>query len=408
MKTIEFRDRSKRAPGGELRIFLGRPNGRAHLRELEDQRDLLRRLAKRGEYDVLQAISARVVTPAQVALLIDRHGMDDYRKKLDLSPAPNVPNLDAHVERFLTQVPKKGTRETYNQGLRCLRDFTVEGKRLGERPWHTVRLHHIKDAQTGVTARYAAATSRTYTAAWSAFFEWAMHREEGEAQDAGREPVLAANPVTRARSWLTVHPTRQRFLTHAEFDRLLEVASVPMKAQYAAVTLCGLRGGEFHNLPPAHVHTTHVHVGPVGSWVPKGYPRVQRGVRDVPVHPERLRPLLEHHREEFAGKETFFVNPRTGKQWIHTAWREQFYRDARAAGLKTGSSKDAVTPHTMRHTFASWLAQADVQLLKIAQLLGDTVDMVSKYYAHLLPSDLDATVLRLFVPLADHTNGNRP
>lgn len=395
MRTVEFRDRSKRAPDGELRIFLGRAAGR-ELRTLEGQRDLLRRLAKRGEYDVLQAISNRVVTPAQVELLIDRHGMDDYRKKLDLAPAPNVPTLDQHVERFLTQVPKAGTRRTYRLGIGYLRDFKVEGKRLGDRPWHTVRQHHVKDAQTAVAGVLAPATARTYTAAWSAFFKWANHREEGEALDAGRDPLLAANPVHKARSWLTVHPTRQRFLLHEEFDRLLEVASGPMRAQYATLTLCGLRSGELRNLPPAHVRDTHVHVGPWGSWVPKGYPRVQRGVRDVPVHPNRLRPLLEEHREEFAGADVFFVNPRTGKAWTEVAFRKQFLRDCAAAGMKPGSSGDGVTPHTCRHTFASWLAQADVQLLKIAQLLGDTVEIVSRYYAHLLPTDMDRTVLRLF------------
>jgi hypothetical protein len=170
-------------------------------------------------------------------------------------------------------------------------------------------------------------------------------------------------------------------------------------------------GGELRNLPPAHVHPTHVHVGPWGEWSPKGYPRVKRGVRDVPVHPERLRPLLEEHREEWAGKVTFFVNPRTGEPWEAGAFREQFYRDATAAGLKTGSSGDAVTPHTCRHTFASWLARQDVQLIKIARLLGDTVDMTERYYSHLLPSDLDATVLRLFAgpaqPIDPQSNGKR-
>ncbi len=50
---------------------------------------------------------------------------------------------------------------------------------------------------------------------------------------------------------------------------------------------------------------------------------------------------------------------------------------------------------TLRHTFASWLAQKDIQLLKIAKLMGDTVAIVESTYAHLLPTDLRGAVERL-------------
>lgn len=44
-----------------------------------------------------------------------------------------------------------------------------------------------------------------------------------------------------------------------------------------------------------------------------------------------------------------------------------------------------VTPHTMRHTFASLLASADHSIFKIATYLGDEVRVVQKHYAKLLP-----------------------
>jgi integrase len=48
-----------------------------------------------------------------------------------------------------------------------------------------------------------------------------------------------------------------------------------------------------------------------------------------------------------------------------------------------------VTPHVMRHTFASLLASHSVSIYKIAKWLGDGVEVTQKHYAHLLPKDAD-------------------
>lgn len=50
---------------------------------------------------------------------------------------------------------------------------------------------------------------------------------------------------------------------------------------------------------------------------------------------------------------------------------------------------DWVTPHVMRHTFASLLASKGVSIYKIALWLGDDVRVVQKHYAKLLPKDED-------------------
>jgi site-specific recombinase XerD len=50
---------------------------------------------------------------------------------------------------------------------------------------------------------------------------------------------------------------------------------------------------------------------------------------------------------------------------------------------------DWVTPHIMRHTFASLLASKGVSIYKIAVWLGDDVRVVQKHYAKLLPKDED-------------------
>ena len=49
---------------------------------------------------------------------------------------------------------------------------------------------------------------------------------------------------------------------------------------------------------------------------------------------------------------------------------------------------DKVVFHTLRHTFASYLAIKGVDLYRIAKLLGDTFQVVEKRYAHLQPKHL--------------------
>lgn len=51
--------------------------------------------------------------------------------------------------------------------------------------------------------------------------------------------------------------------------------------------------------------------------------------------------------------------------------------------------------HKLRHTFASHLAQAGVDLYRIAKLLGHTSVRMTEIYAHLSPSDLPGAVEKL-------------
>jgi integrase len=57
--------------------------------------------------------------------------------------------------------------------------------------------------------------------------------------------------------------------------------------------------------------------------------------------------------------------------------------------------------HSLRHTFASWLAQKGTSLYEIQKLLGHKNITTSQIYAHLLPSELHETVSQLegMVPL---------
>ena len=402
-RTVEYRNRSARAPAGGLRLLIGTARTATQAAELEELRKLCKRLAARGEWDVLLALKARTVTLQEVARLIDDYGWQDYRTHLELKPAAGVPTLDAHLKTWLSSIEKDNTRRVYRREIRRLADFRDNGTRLGDLPWHEIHPHHIQDHKSALTQLGLYANSiQTALGSLGSFFTWAVDREESEAAAQSRPMLRETSPVRRAKAWGRSETTRHRFLSPEEFSRLLETAPSFMRAQYATLALGGLRIDELMNIPPGHVHLpTHIHIGPWGDWAPKGYPRYTRGVRDVPVHRGTLLPLLEEYRDEWAGERAFFVNPTNGEPWGYKSFLRRFELDIKAAGMVYGQRKagkrqpEGITPHTLRHTLASWLAQADVQLMKIAAILGDTEETVRRHYAHLLPADLDETVNRL-------------
>lgn len=72
-----------------------------------------------------------------------------------------------------------------------------------------------------------------------------------------------------------------------------------------------------------------------------------------------------------------------GKAQYRYDFRKPFHMYMAAQGCRW------VTPHIMRHTFASLLASRGVSIFKIAKWLGDGVEVTQKHYTKLLPKDDD-------------------
>ena len=87
---------------------------------------------------------------------------------------------------------------------------------------------------------------------------------------------------------------------------------------------------------------------------------------------------------------------RTQDEWVlDTPYSIQHHFDAvkDAAYEKTQNEKfKHVTPHTLRHTWATLAAQAGVPLFEIAGVLGDTLATVVRVYAHHCPDHLRGAV----------------
>jgi integrase/recombinase XerD len=124
---------------------------------------------------------------------------------------------------------------------------------------------------------------------------------------------------------------------------------------------------------------------------------------------ERLVPLTPKSKEAVARYLSLaedFGRPVTGK-WLFPAdsssghlTRQAFARDLKAAAAAAGLRASAVSPHVLRHAFASHLLQNGADLRVVQQLLGHADIATTQIYTHILDERL-AGMVRDLHPLGD-------
>lgn len=192
--------------------------------------------------------------------------------------------------------------------------------------------------------------------------------------------------------------TRVEFLRRHEAARLLRAVKGTRYSAWVAVGIyAGLRAGEAANLRmglDVDLEQRVIHIRNRGgeyAWSTK----TDNSQRTIPMHPRLARWIRRHIHHEFAGDLYLFRLRGKDEPLTRSSWR-WWTKDAfEQGGIKYGRKKDALTAHSLRHTFASWLTMADVHPLKIAKLMGDTVEMVLKTYSHLIDEELEQVIRKL-------------
>jgi len=172
-----------------------------------------------------------------------------------------------------------------------------------------------------------------------------------------------------------------RFLKKKEIDRLVEIAAAhgqDIHFVFALGIYAGLRKNEIVNAR--------------WDWFDFDQRLITLSARDnfhlkdaesrtIPLH-EKLGEILLPYREE----EGFIFVPdkdQPGKHRYRYEFKRAFHTVTKKAGLEW------VTPHVLRHTFASQLAIAGVSLYKISKWLGHSDVKTTQIYAHLQTHDED-------------------
>jgi integrase len=184
-----------------------------------------------------------------------------------------------------------------------------------------------------------------------------------------------SNPVTHVKP-LQVNNRRLRYLSHEEKARLLEVADEDLRPLLITALHTGLRRSELFHLTWQDIDFKQGIIRVVHT---KNGERREIPMTDTLRDTLRQIPRYVDSACVFPGK--------TGRGLVDI--RKRFHRALRDAGI------DGFVFHDLRHTFASHLVMAGVDLVTMKEFLGHKDLKMTLRYAHLAPDYKRAAISRL-------------
>jgi site-specific recombinase XerD len=126
--------------------------------------------------------------------------------------------------------------------------------------------------------------------------------------------------------------------------------------------------------------------------------------RTLPIHPALAPLFLDYLQCRARDPEPALFTGVQGRRLSQTIMTQTFLRYARAAGV---TERKRVTPHTLRHVFASELLRAGANLRQIQELLGHKHLDSTQRYTRVTAHELRGAVKRLRFTSGDRAAGAR-
>jgi integrase len=175
---------------------------------------------------------------------------------------------------------------------------------------------------------------------------------------------------------------RERFLTQAEAENLLEALG-KISRQWRDIALLslhtGLRAGEVFGLRCSHVNLEDGIISLLDT---------KSGTSQKAFMTKTANAMLTTYTEG-KGQDAYVFTARRGKHRGEqiTEVSDTFKRVVNLLGLNDGITDDRqkVCFHTLRHTFASWLALDGIPVLTIKELMRHASLTMTERYSHLIP-----------------------
>lgn len=181
---------------------------------------------------------------------------------------------------------------------------------------------------------------------------------------------LAADP-TRDVQPLKVVARKTRFLSEEEEARILAVCSPTLRHMIQAGLLTGFRRQELVTLRPESVDLQRGTVSVEACYSKNSESRT------LPMGP-RLSALMQEALAARGSAPAVFVTEK-GEAWNMNSFCSVFRKACQQAGV------GSLGPHVLRHTFASRLVMAGVDLRTVQELMGHKDIKMTLKYAHLSP-----------------------
>lgn len=163
-------------------------------------------------------------------------------------------------------------------------------------------------------------------------------------------------------------------LSQEEVIRLLQVTkNLKHRTILALLYSAGLRIGELINLELKHIDVLRRQV-----FIHHGKGRKDRYV----ILAESFVPLLQNYLLTYTPKR-YFVEGQPGQRYSDSSVRKFLHLSTRQAGIVK-----RVTPHTLRHSYATHLLENGIGLRHIQELLGHAKPETTMIYTHVVKKDL--------------------
>ena len=184
------------------------------------------------------------------------------------------------------------------------------------------------------------------------------------------------------------------FYTKADTERLLKALTAQGQRELRLLVHFALLTG----LRRAELCAMHWEDVDLDSREPSFVVRNGRGFHTKNLHDRRVPIILDIARvlREVGVKPKghVFTNPE-GRPWMPDSLSQAFRRSVRRAG---GFDAYHEKLHTLRHTFASWMAQNGESLYTISKAMGHSSLKPTQIYAHLTTQTLREAMERTFEP----------
>ncbi len=202
------------------------------------------------------------------------------------------------------------------------------------------------------------------------------------------EKVIAINPMLKISAPKAEKPL-PKFLTKEEVALLIETARQKgdFRARRMAVMLelmyaCGLRVSELVGLPENCINFDKKQILVRGKGSKE---------RLIPVAKAALSAVLEYLdiRDNFirrGGKSSWLFPSLTSKLGHMT--RDGFYKDIKELAVAAGLPPQKVSPHVLRHSFATHLLHNNADLRSVQKMLGHASISTTEIYTHIMSEDL--------------------
>jgi len=219
-----------------------------------------------------------------------------------------------------------------------------------------------------------------------------LHRFAFEEGWRGDDPVALVSGPSKPRRL-------PKTLSVEEVDRMLRAARTAPESAGALRTVCliellyatGLRASELVSLPASAVRGDPRMILVRGKGGKERMAPLSAPARDALAAWLKLRDAEDAARVKNGGRRSPFLFPSGGKLGHLT--RERLFQIIKDLAALAGVSPAKVSPHTLRHAFATHLLANGADLRSIQQLLGHADIATTEIYTHVLEERLAELVL---------------